>query len=286
MKTLPEISLVIPCYNEEEALPETAEKLSAKMTGLISGGIISQKSTIVFVDDGSKDDTWNLIQKYQAQNPLFGGIKLSRNRGHQNALLAGLLMVLMDNLLGLTGAVNHEATALLNLPIENPLDLRAIIFAGVIFGAVGAIMDVAMSIASALWEVREAGGVSDFRSLMKSGITIGQDTLGTMLNTLILAYIGSSLSIILLITANTTSFMELFNMEMIIVELLRALIGSFGMLLSIPLTAAICGWLFSTYDDYEDYENYEDYESNNDFDDDYFKEIRLKQEQRTIRKGE
>jgi len=164
-------------------------------------------------------------------------------------LLAGLLMVTMDRLLGLTGAVNHEAAALLNLPIENPLDLRALIFAGVIFGAVGAIMDVAMSIASALWEVREAGGVSDFRSLVKSGITIGQDTLGTMLNTLILAYIGSSLSVILLITATTTSFVELFNMEMIIVELLRALIGSFGMLLTIPLTAGICGWLFSARQD-------------------------------------
>ncbi|MCL1998371.1 MAG: YibE/F family protein [Turicibacter sp.] len=164
-------------------------------------------------------------------------------------LLAGLLMFVMDGLLGLTGAISHEAAALLALPTEQPLDLRAIIFAGVIFGAVGAIMDVAMSISSALWELRVAGGVSDFKSLMKSGMTIGQDTLGTMLNTLILAYIGSSLSIILLIVATTVSYTELFNMEMIIVEFLRALVGSFGMLLTIPLTSAVCGWLFEDWEE-------------------------------------
>jgi uncharacterized membrane protein len=66
-----------------------------------------------------------------------------------------------------------------------------------------------------------------------------------MLNTLILAYIGSSLSVILLISAHTTSYIELFNREMVIVECLRALVGSFGMFLAIPLTSAICGWLYS-----------------------------------------
>jgi uncharacterized membrane protein len=105
-------------------------------------------------------------------------------------------------------------------------------------------MDVAMSISSSLWEVREAGGEYDFRSIFKSGVNIGKDILGTMLNTLILAYIGSSLSFILLITVHTHSLTALFNLEMIIVEFLRALVGSFGMLLTIPLTAAICGWLY------------------------------------------
>ena len=88
----PIIAIVVPCYNEEEALPETAKKLSEKLSTLISRGVTSEKSTIVFVDDGSKDGTWALIQKYHAENPLiFSGIKLSRNRGHQNALLCGLL---------------------------------------------------------------------------------------------------------------------------------------------------------------------------------------------------
>jgi len=88
------LSLVVPCYNEEEVLPETAQKLSEKLSSLISKEIISEKSTIVFVDDGSNDGTWALVEQYHNQNPqMFGGIKLSGNRGHQNALLCGLLSV-------------------------------------------------------------------------------------------------------------------------------------------------------------------------------------------------
>ena len=158
---------------------------------------------------------------------------------------AGILMLVMDIVLRLTGALNEEIQILLLLPVTSPINLRALIFAGVILGAVGAIMDVAMSIASSLWELRQAGDVSDFSSILKSGITIGKDILGTMLNTLILAYIGSSLSLILLITVHSPSLIELLNMEIIIVEFLRALVGSFGMLLTIPLTAGICGWFYT-----------------------------------------
>jgi len=160
-------------------------------------------------------------------------------------LLAGLMMFFMDGIMHLTGLVEQESRSLLYLPLETPLDLRAILFAGVIIGATGAIMDVAMSISSALWEVRLAGKDTSFRSLMKSGIEIGKDVLGTMLNTLILAYIGSSMTIILLFYAHATSMTELMNQEMIIVEFLRALVGSFGMLFAIPLTAAICAWWFT-----------------------------------------
>ncbi|MCL2279219.1 MAG: YibE/F family protein [Oscillospiraceae bacterium] len=164
-------------------------------------------------------------------------------------LLAGALMFLMDMILGLTGAADQEMRMLLFLPTENPINLSAIIFAGIILGAVGGIMDVSMSIASALWEVKETGGVSDFKILLKSGITIGRDILGAQISTLVLAYIGSSISLILLITAHSTSHTELFNMEMILIEFLRALIGSFGMLLAIPMTAGICGWLYTAIKD-------------------------------------
>ena len=81
--------LVIPCYNEEEVLPETARQLLEKMQSLMTAGKITEKSRIVFVNDGSKDRTWELIQKFHAENPIYQGISLSRNRGHQNALLAG-----------------------------------------------------------------------------------------------------------------------------------------------------------------------------------------------------
>ncbi|MCL2387761.1 MAG: YibE/F family protein [Defluviitaleaceae bacterium] len=170
-------------------------------------------------------------------------------------LTAGVLMVFMDNVLRLTGVMDSETQFLMFMLSDNPIDLRAIIFASVILGAVGAIMDVAMSIASSLWELRLTGGVSDFKSIIKSGFSIGKDILGTMLNTLILAYIGSSLSLLLLIFATATSMTDLLNMEMIVVEFLRALVGSFGMLLAIPLTAAVCAWLYSSIEEDEEERN-------------------------------
>ena len=85
--------LVIPCYNEEEVLPETSKQLTAKFGAMIERGLISQDSKIVFVNDGSKDHTWQLIRQYHEENPMIQGINLSRNKGHQNALLAGLMTV-------------------------------------------------------------------------------------------------------------------------------------------------------------------------------------------------
>ena len=89
----PILYIVIPCYNEQEVLPETSKRLKDKMQQLLADGRIAQSSRVVFVDDGSKDNTWNLIVWQTQQDPLFSGIKLSRNRGHQNALLAGYLTV-------------------------------------------------------------------------------------------------------------------------------------------------------------------------------------------------
>ncbi len=83
--------LVIPCYNEEEVLPETVKRLTVKLGKMIESGKISDDSRMLFVDDGSKDKTWQLIEKFTIENKYVGGIKLSRNRGHQNALLAGLM---------------------------------------------------------------------------------------------------------------------------------------------------------------------------------------------------
>lgn len=85
--------LVIPCYNEEEVLPETSKRLTAKLGAMIEMGLISQDSKIVFVNDGSKDHTWQLIRQYHEENPMIQGINLSRNKGHQSALLAGLMTV-------------------------------------------------------------------------------------------------------------------------------------------------------------------------------------------------
>ena len=83
--------IVVPCYNEEEVLPETSKRLRAKLEQLMAEEKISSHSRILFVNDGSKDKTWELISQLHHDCPLFCGVDLSRNRGHQNALLAGLM---------------------------------------------------------------------------------------------------------------------------------------------------------------------------------------------------
>ena len=83
--------LVIPCYNEEAVLHETAKQLLEKMNSMFERGMISRESKIMFVNDGSKDKTWEIIEELHASNPIYSGVKLSRNKGHQNALLAGLM---------------------------------------------------------------------------------------------------------------------------------------------------------------------------------------------------
>ncbi len=83
--------IVVPCYNEEAVLHETSKRLKEKMTALINDKKISYKSRVLFVDDGSKDKTWEIIEELHGSDDLFSGLKLSRNKGHQNALLAGLM---------------------------------------------------------------------------------------------------------------------------------------------------------------------------------------------------
>ena len=83
--------IVVPCYNEEEVLPETARRLRAKLEALTAAGRISDQSRVLFVNDGSRDHTWAVISDLHRQCPRFSGADLSRNRGHQNALLAGLM---------------------------------------------------------------------------------------------------------------------------------------------------------------------------------------------------
>lgn len=92
MKKLPILYIVMPCYNEEEVLNETIKRISLKMKDLIVCNEINSKSKILFVDDGSKDDTWQIILNSVKKNKLIAAIKLSKNKGHQNALYAGLMV--------------------------------------------------------------------------------------------------------------------------------------------------------------------------------------------------
>ena len=91
MKDAKTLYVVIPCYKEEEVLPETARRLKAKMAALMQQGRIAPDSRVMFVNDGSRDRTWEIIAQLHQEDRLFSGVNLSRNRGHQNALLAGLM---------------------------------------------------------------------------------------------------------------------------------------------------------------------------------------------------
>ena len=91
MKEKPVLYIIIPCYNEEEVLPVTSGMFLDELMSLVSKSLVSEKSKILFVDDGSKDGTWNIISDLSSKNTSFAGIRQSRNRGHQNAVLAGLM---------------------------------------------------------------------------------------------------------------------------------------------------------------------------------------------------
>ena len=90
---MPTVYFVIPCYNEEAVLPETVKELTKVLEGMEEHGLADQKSRMLFVDDGSRDKTWELISKYHEENHWVSGLKLSHNRGHQNALLYGVKIV-------------------------------------------------------------------------------------------------------------------------------------------------------------------------------------------------
>ena len=158
--------------------------------------------------------------------------------------MAGLLTLLMSYLMQLTGMISEETLYLQLVQTANPIDLRGLVFAAIIIGALGAIMDVAMDIASSLNEMRQNIPNISGKQLIKSGMNIGRDVMGTMANTLILAYIGSGLITTLLLVAYNVSFIELMNMEFIVVEILQALVGSIGILLAIPMTAIISAAIY------------------------------------------
>ena len=159
-------------------------------------------------------------------------------------LCAGLITLIMDKFLNMTGLIEEESIYLVQLYPDNPINLKAIIFAMIIVGAVGAVMDVSMSISSSLYELRLKSPDIRPKELMKSGFTIGRDMMGTMANTLVLAYIGSSLTSVLLLVAYNAGIEQVVNRELIIAEILQALAGSMGMLLTLPLTSAVCSVVY------------------------------------------
>ncbi|PIY78748.1 MAG: YibE/F family protein, partial [Parcubacteria group bacterium CG_4_10_14_0_8_um_filter_35_7] len=117
------------------------------------------------------------------------------------------------------------------------------LFASIIIGALGAVMDIGMSISSSVTEVKKTYPYARMQELIKSGLTVGRDVMGTMVNTLIFAYVGVSLPLLLLFTKYGGSYLKFLNFEFVAEEVVRSIAGSIGLVAAIPLTAIIAGYL-------------------------------------------
>lgn len=158
------------------------------------------------------------------------------------ATCAGLLAYFFGRAANLTGFGSQEAQ-MLGFFQDYKLNFQGILFASMLFGALGAVMDVGMSIASAIEEVYNAHPLAKPQELFRAGMNVGRDIMGTMANTLILAYTGGSLPLLLILISYQSSFLKVINLDLIASEIIRALTGSLGLFIAIPLTAAVSTWL-------------------------------------------
>lgn len=163
-------------------------------------------------------------------------------------ICAGLFAWIASGFLHLTGYTGHESQYLQLL--EHNVDLKGIMVCGILIGALGAVMDVAISISSSMQEIRIANPSLTRDQLFNSGMNVGRDIIGSMTNTLILAYAGASLTLILVFSLQQEDFplLKIMNMEFIASEIIRSIAGLFGMVLAIPLTAVIASHIFTSHD--------------------------------------
>ena len=163
-------------------------------------------------------------------------------------IVAAVFNIVLSKIMHMSGIIDEHSVYLQFLSNGKTLDLKALIFAMTVIGALGAVMDVAMDISSSLSEIHFRSPDLGFRELYRSGIRIGRDIMGTMANTLVLAYAGSSLCSTLLNITYSSSLMELLNREGVAVELLQSLVGSMAILLTIPLTSIVCSFLYTKHE--------------------------------------
>ena len=159
--------------------------------------------------------------------------------------LALVFALLSQSLLRIDGLRAADVEPLLQLrQTGTPIRLRGLLAAGVILSALGAVMDVAMSLSSALSEVRDADPTMDTKALFRSGMNIGRDMVGTMTNTLILAFLGGGLVLTLYLYTLGLSAHQLLSSAYLSIEVLTAVSSSVGVILSVPITALICAWSY------------------------------------------
>lgn len=154
-------------------------------------------------------------------------------------IISGILAFIFGNFAHLTGLADDSSISLAYIPQFRNLDYKGILFGTILIGAIGAIMDVAISIASALYEISTLDKNITGKNMIISGMNIGKDMMGSMSNTLILAYVGTTLHLIILFIVYKIRFIEIINLDSIATEIIRAMAGSIGLIITIPVTVVI-----------------------------------------------
>ena len=154
-------------------------------------------------------------------------------------LAAGIAAAAVGTLSPMNGFNMQEAENLILYGADKGLKISGLLVCGVLISALGAVMDVSLGIASSVWEMREQNPNASAGSLFRSGMQIGRDAMGTMANTLILAFAGSSLNMLILVQTYDIPFLQLINTDSIALEVVQSVAGSFGILLTVPLVAFI-----------------------------------------------
>lgn len=196
----------------------------------VAVAIVSATVTILVINGFS-------IKSWIAILGTLGGVSVS-----------GALALITGKSAHLTGFGTEEAAMLLYIPQNINLDMQSLLFAGIIIGALGAAMDVSISMAAAMDEIKRVCPGLKPGQLIRSGMNVGRDIMGAQASTLILAYTGSSLQLILIFMAYNDSWSRVVNLDMVASEIIRALSGSIGMIMVIPLTAVIAGLLLGSRD--------------------------------------
>lgn len=159
-------------------------------------------------------------------------------------IISGVIFYFISNLLNISGFNLDEAESLILIAQNTGLKIRDILFSGILISSLGAVMDVAMSIASSIYEINELNRELDMKTIFKSGINIGRDMIGTMSNTLILAFAGTSLSTMLALYSYNTQFNQLMSSDFIAIEFAQSISGSIGIILAVPITSFISAYVY------------------------------------------
>lgn len=159
-------------------------------------------------------------------------------------LIAGLSFLILSHLIHVSGFNTDQAEALILISQQTHLNISDILFSGILISGLGAVMDVGMSLASSLYEVHTLNPSLTRKQLFISGLNIGKDMIGTMCNTLILAFTGSSMTILLAFLAYQIQYPQLMNSDFIAIEISQGITGTLGIVLTVPISALLCSFLY------------------------------------------